>query len=132
MKETAVIELPDDVKAILDQPVYVHLSTNGGNGYPHTTAMWVERHGDRVAFSTVEGRVKHRNALADPKVAISFTDPGNAYKAVMIQGDVVDITRDDAEPMIDRMANRYLGTDYEWRQPGQVRVVLMIEATNVT
>lgn len=126
-----MVELPDDVKAILDEPVYVHLSTKGRNGYPHTTAMWVERQGDRIAFSTVQGRVKHRNVLADPKVAVSFTDPANPYKAVMIQGDVVEVTTDDAEAMIDRMANRYLGTDYEWRLPGQVRVVLMIEATNV-
>ena len=126
-----MIELPDDVKNILDQPVIAHLSTNSENGYPHTTAMWVERQGDRIAFSTVKGRVKHRNVLDDPKVAISFTDPGNPYKAVMIQGDVVEITTDDAEAMIDRMANRYLGSDYQWRLPGQVRVALLIEATNV-
>lgn len=125
-------ELPEDVKAILDQPVYVHLSTNSPSGYPHTTAMWVERQGNRLAFSTVEGRVKHRNIVANPKVAISFTDPANPYKAVMIQGDVIEVDRADAEAMIDRMANRYLGTDYEWRSPGQIRTVILVQPTNVS
>jgi hypothetical protein len=39
--------------------------------------MWVGRDGGDLLFSTVEGRVKHRNMLRDPRVSVTVIDFGD-------------------------------------------------------
>ena len=50
---------------------YAVLATINRDGSPHSSAMWVGRDGDDLVFSTLEGRVKHRNMLRDPRVSVS-------------------------------------------------------------
>jgi hypothetical protein len=45
---------------------------------------------------------------------------------------VVDITHDGAEAHIDKMAQKYLGQDkYPWAQPGDQRVIIVIQPEHV-
>ena len=53
--------LPDEARSILDRHVVAHLATINPDGSPQLTAIWIERNGDGVRFSTAEGRVKLRN-----------------------------------------------------------------------
>ena len=125
--------LPDSVKDLLKKPVFVHFSTLMADGSPQTSPVWVDVDGDAILINSAVGRVKDRNVRADPRVALSFTDPANPYSAVMIRGRVTEITTEDADPHIDRMAKKYLGQDkYPLRRPGEVRVIYKITADKLS
>ena len=116
------MELPDTVKAALDEPVFVHLATVMPDGSPQVSVIWVGRDGDRVLFSTAEGRIKTENIRRDPRVALSFTTVGDDYVNYVLRGRV---TRFEADGwwLIDDLARKYTEADsYQWKLPGQVRV----------
>ena len=88
--------------------------------------------GDHLLVNSAKGRVKDKNMRADPRVALSTTDPDNPYRAMMIRGKVVKITEEGAEEHIDKMAKKYLGKDrFPWGAPGDVRVLYHIEPVQV-
>jgi hypothetical protein len=66
----------------------------------------------------------------EPRVALSFCDPDNAYRYLEVRGRVVEITEKGADASIDRLAKKYLGVDtYPNRSPDEVRVIYRIEPT---
>ena len=116
------MKLPDTVKTALDEPVFAHLATVMPDGSPQVSVIWVGRDGDRVLFSTAEGRVKTENIRRDPRVALSFTTIGDDYVNYVLRGRV---TRFEADGwwLIDDLARKYTDADsYQWKLPGQVRV----------
>src|SRR5579862_4888644 len=74
------IQLSDAAQALLAGKNYAVLATVNPDGSPHTSVMWVGRDGDDLLFSTVEGRVKHRNMLRDPRVSVTAI-PGRTGRA---------------------------------------------------
>jgi hypothetical protein len=70
-----------------------------------------------------------QNAL----VALSITDPDNAYVHIAVRGKIVRATEEGADASIDALAKKYLGQDkYPFRQPGEVRVIYEIEPMSVS
>jgi len=126
------VPLPDDVKTLLDAQVFVHVATLNPDGSPQNSAVWVERHGDEILFSTADGRIKPRNLSADDRVALSFTDPENPYRAISIQGRAVSVEK-NGTGLIDRLAKKYLGEEkYPWLRPGEERIDVTISADRVS
>ncbi len=126
------MELPDDIKELLDQKVYVHLATLMPDGSPQVSVVWVGRDGDKVLFSSAVGRIKARNIERDPRVALSFTPPDTPYTNVVMRGRVTK-AETDGTWLIDRLANKYLGHEsYQFAQPGEVRVNYEIEIDTAT
>ncbi len=126
-----VMQLPEEIKAGIDDKVYVHVATVNPDGSPQVSVVWITRRGDTVLFSTAEGRVKPRNIAGDPRVALSFTPPDQPYKNIVMQGRVTK-TATDGTWLIDELANKYLGHDsYQFGVPGEVRVNYEIEIDTV-
>ncbi|MCL1592742.1 MAG: PPOX class F420-dependent oxidoreductase [Actinomycetia bacterium] len=124
------MELSDDVKAALDEKVFVHLATIMPDGSPQVSVVWVAREGDKILFSTAEGRVKTNNIKRDSRVALSFTTE-DAYKNYVLKGRVTNFVQDGTW-LIDDLAHKYMGSDkYEWGKPGEVRVNAEIEIDSV-
>ncbi len=73
---------------LLDGRNYAVLATVNPDGSPQTSAMWVGRDGDDLLFSTVEGRVKHRNMLHDPRVSVTVLDSADPENYVELRGPV--------------------------------------------
>lgn len=118
----ASVQLSDAVRAAVDQPVFAHLATVMPDGSPQVSVIWIGRDGDRILFSTAEGRVKTDNIRRDNRVGLSFTTVGDDYVNYVLRGRV---TRFEADGwwLIDDLARKYTDHDeYVWKQPGQVRV----------
>ncbi|MGI9529931.1 MAG: PPOX class F420-dependent oxidoreductase [Acidimicrobiia bacterium] len=116
------MQLPDDLKAAIDEKVFVHLATLNADGSPQVSVIWVGREGDTILFSTAEGRVKTENIRRDNRVGLSFTVDGDEYKNHVLQGRVTRF-EPDGWWLIDDLARKYTDADsYQWRTPGQVRV----------
>jgi PPOX class probable F420-dependent enzyme len=127
-----MVKIPEAFRDILDKKTLVHLATNGKDGGPQVSPVWVDREGDVIVVNSAKGRVKDRNMRRSDRVALSATDPDNPYRALMIQGRVVKITEEGADAHIDKMAKKYLGKDkYPFRSPTEVRVKYYIEPVSV-
>ena len=83
--------IPDDVRALITEPIFFHAATINPDGSPQVSVVWADLDGDRFVFSTAEGRVKPRNLRRDPRITISFTAPDNPYRNIVLQGRAVEI-----------------------------------------
>jgi len=68
------IPLAEPTLALIDGKNYAVLATINADGSPQTSVIWIGRDDDGVLFTTVAGRVKHRNVLRDPRVSITVID----------------------------------------------------------
>lgn len=123
-------EMPDDAKALLDGANFAHVATLQEDGSPQVTPVWITRDGDVAMFNTAKGRVKHRNLVRDPRVAISVHDESNPYTYVQIQG-TAELVDDADMTVINQLSNNYMGQDYPYAQPGEERVTVRIVADSV-
>ena len=128
MTTGTAVRLTDSAKNILSKQTFGHLTTLMPDGSPQVTPVWTDFEGNEVVINTAEGRAKPRNMRNDSRVALSATDPDNPYEAVIIRGQVREMTHDGADEHIDAMAKKYLGKDeYPFRQPGEQRVKVYIQ-----
>jgi PPOX class probable F420-dependent enzyme len=124
--------MPDDVRAMLREPIFFHVATTNPDGSPQLSVVWADLDGDLIRFSTAEGRAKPRNLRRDPRIALSFTAPDNDYRNIVIYGRAIEIEQ-RGMGLIDHMARKYLGSDkYEWSQPGEVRVDIAMAVDRVS
>jgi PPOX class probable F420-dependent enzyme len=125
------MQLPEDVKAVLDERVFAHLATINPDGSPQVSVVWVDRRDDTILFSTARGRVKTRNLARDPRVAISITPPDEPYTNIVMQGRVTRVA-EDGTWLIDELAHKYLGHEsYRFGAPGEIRVNYEIEIDRI-
>ena len=125
-------KLNRSAKALLAQPVFVHVAVVRADGTPHLTPVWVDVDGDNVVINTALGRTKARNIQKDTVVAVSMLDPKNPYQALAFQGTAIDVTEEGADAHIDFLAKKYLGLDtYPNRQPGERRIKIVIRPDKI-
>lgn len=124
--------VPKDFLDLFTKRAYGHLATVMKDGGPQVTPLWVDYDGSFVLINSARGRVKDINMRRDSRVAIEIQDPDNPYRYILIRGIVVEITEEGAEDHIDQLSLKYTGKTYQWRVPGQVRVIYKIKPENVT
>ena len=117
------IPLSDATLALLDGKNYAVLATINPDGSPQTSVMWVGRDGGDLLFSTVEGRVKHRNMQRDPRVSVTVVDAADPENYVELRGRV-SMTPDVGRALDTRLSWKYDGRDPGADRPGAVRVVV--------
>jgi PPOX class probable F420-dependent enzyme len=116
---------------LVDGKNYAVLATLNPDGSPHTSVVWVGRDGGDLLFSTVAGRVKHRNMMRDPRVSVSVIDSADPENYVELSGRVL------MTPDIDRRVDTQLSWKYDGRdpapdRPGAIRVVVRMAVEKVT
>ncbi|KAA2283184.1 PPOX class F420-dependent oxidoreductase [Candidatus Nitrosocosmicus sp. SS] len=102
-------------------------------GSPQITPVWIDIADDSILINTAMGRVKQKNIEKDPRIAISVVDRNNIYHMVSIRGEVTEqITGQEAEDHIDKMAKKYLDKDtYPLRIEGEERILLKVTPKKV-
>jgi PPOX class probable F420-dependent enzyme len=117
------IVLSDAALGLLDGPNYAVLATVNPDGSPQTSVMWVGRDVGDLLFSTVEGRVKHRNMLRDPRVSVTVIDSADPENYVELRGRV-SMTPDVGRRLDTQLSWKYDGKDPGQDRPGAVRVAV--------
>jgi PPOX class probable F420-dependent enzyme len=110
---------------LIDGRNYAVLATVNPDGSPHTSVMWVGRDGADLLFSTVEGRVKHRNMVRDPRVSVTIIDSADPENYVELRG-TVSMTPDVGAEVDNQLSWKYDGKDKDPDRPGAVRVVVRL------
>jgi PPOX class probable F420-dependent enzyme len=124
--------LPDEIKDLVDGPVFAHVATVGADGHPQNTVMWIDRDGEHLVLNTAAGRAKWHNLRNDPRVGISISPADDPYLNYSLKGRVVEMRTTDGDAVIDSLAHKYLGTDeYPYRRPDEVRVTILVEVLAV-
>ena len=125
------ISLSDATLALLDGKNYAVLATINPDGSPQTSVLWVGRDGNDLLFSTVAGRVKHRNMERDPRVSATVLDSADPENYVELRGRV-SMTPDVDRALDTRLSWKYDGRDPGEDRPGAVRVVVRMVVERVT
>jgi PPOX class probable F420-dependent enzyme len=124
-------KLTEQQREFLANPFVGTATTLRSDGSPHNTVVWIDVEDDAVLFNTAEGRAKPKHLRDDPRVAITVVDPQNAYKWISITG-TAELTHEDAEAHIDRLAKKYLDKDvYPWHKPDQPRIKVRISPDKI-
>jgi PPOX class probable F420-dependent enzyme len=116
---------------LLDGKNYAVVATVNPDGSPQTSVVWVGRDGSDLLFSTVEGRVKHRNMLRDPRVSVTVIDSSDPENYVELRGRV-SMTFDVGRRVDTQLSWKYDGKDPAPDRPGAVRVVVRTVVEKVT
>ena len=125
--------IPADKLDLLESKALADVATIGPHGEPQVNPVWFGWDGTYVTFSQTTGRQKFRNLQRNNRIALSIVDPENPFRYLEIRGTVARVDPDPDKAFIDEMANKYLGVEkYPWSQPGDERVVIVVEPQHVT
>ncbi|MEV7190735.1 PPOX class F420-dependent oxidoreductase [Streptomyces sp. NPDC093510] len=126
--------LSDDLKALLDTPVFIHVATIQPDGSPQVSPVWVKRDGDEVLFSTTLGRRKEKNLRRDPRVTVLVQPFDAPYTYAEIRG-TAEMTTEGGQELIDELSVKYTGKKYADFNPSSKddsqRVVVRVRARKV-
>ena len=120
--------LTDRAKRLLSEPNIVHLATVMPDGSPQVSPIWAHVENGTIEFNTAVGRVKEQNMRRDPRVAFSVVNRNDPYERASVRGRVVEMVEgDEARAHIDKMAEKYLGSEtYPWYK-GETRIIVRVE-----
>jgi PPOX class probable F420-dependent enzyme len=88
------VPIPDTLRNLLVEPIHGVLSTMMPGGQPQSSIVWVDYDGTYVLINTTLARLKGRNMLANPKVALLVIDPRDGSRWIEVRGKVVEIRRE--------------------------------------
>jgi PPOX class probable F420-dependent enzyme len=125
------IPLSEATLRLVDGRNYAVLATVNPGGSPQTSVVWIGRDGSDLLFSTVEGRVKHRNMLCDPRVSVTVIDSADPENYVELRGRA-SMSPDTGRRVDTELSRKYDGKDPDPDRPGAVRVVVRVVVDRVT
>ena len=126
------VSIPDGVRALLDAPNYVHLSTLRRDGTPRNWVVWVGLEGDHVRVCSTDFSWKSKDMRRDPRVGMSVVDFANPYRMASLQGRVVDIRPDEGCAYMDPISFKYTNRPFPSRGPDRVCFVISVEKARQT
>jgi PPOX class probable F420-dependent enzyme len=125
-------KIPEKYLDLFEKKAFCFLATLMPDGSPQVTPVWFDFDGTHVIVNSARGRVKDENMRRDPRVAVAIHDPDDPYRYLQIRGEVVEITEEGANDVIDQLAHKYLDVDtYPHHSPDEVRVTYKIKPDSV-
>ncbi|MGW8556869.1 PPOX class F420-dependent oxidoreductase [Streptomyces tubercidicus] len=126
--------LSDDLKQLLDSPVFVTVATVQPDGSPQVSPVWVKRDGDDLLFSTTLGRRKERNLRRDARVSVVIQPFDAPYTYAEVRGSA-SLSTEGGQELIDELSQKYTGKPYAEFNPAGAddaeRVVVRITPRKV-
>jgi PPOX class probable F420-dependent enzyme len=121
-------QLSTEIRALIRGANFAHLATLMRDGAPQVDPVWMDLEGDSILVCTGEGALKAKNTRRDARVGLSVVAMNNPYQEAQIRGRVVERRGDPDFNVIDRLARKYTGKPFPFRDKPAERVVLVIAA----
>ena len=110
----------------------VFIATLMKDGSPQLSPVWANYESGFILVNTAEGRIKHKNILRDPRVAVSVTSNDNPLDMTTIRGTVVAIISDSEYNHADKLTQQYMGRNhYPFKRDNEKRIILKIKPHKV-
>ena len=120
------------VEQLFQQKNLIFISTINSDGSPQLTPVWGDYDGEHVLVNTAEGRLKHKNVLRDPRVAISVVDHSNPLNMTTIKGKVIEIIPDYDYIHANKLTKQYMGLDeYPFKRDDEKRIIFKIKPMKI-
>ncbi|WP_280311979.1 PPOX class F420-dependent oxidoreductase [Nocardia abscessus] len=116
--------LDDTVRTLIDGPHAAVLATANADGRPQSSVILVAYDGDTQLFSTIEGRLKTRNMVRDPRVSLLVLSRTDG-RYVEVRGRV-EITDDPDKTLLTAMYAKYMGGATPPPEPEAHRLIVRI------
>jgi PPOX class probable F420-dependent enzyme len=120
---------PESHRGLLDAQVAT-LATVGGDGYPQMTEIWFLHDDGELKLSLNTARLKTRNLMKRPECSLMLLDLENPYRYLVVRGNA-RVEPDDDYAFAGKLGAKYSADLTVHDQPGDKRVVVTIEPTNV-
>jgi PPOX class probable F420-dependent enzyme len=123
-------DFPDSHRDLLDAR-FATLATLGKDGGPQLTEVWFLFEDGKVKTSLNDSRLKTKNLVARPQCSLFILDLANPFRYIDVRG-TARVEPDDDYAFAARLGAKYGGADVRDHDgPGELRVVVTIEPTNV-
>jgi len=110
----------------------VFIATVMKDGSPQVSPVWANYEDGFILVNTAEGRIKHKNILRDPRVAVSVTSNHNPLDMTTIRGKVIEIISDSEYLHADKLTQQYMGrSNYPFKQENEKRIILKIKPEKI-
>ena len=110
----------------------VFIATVMKDGSPQLSPVWANIEDGHILVNTAKGRVKHKNILRDPRVALSVVAKDDPLDMVAIRGNVVELIPDPHYKHADTLTLQYMGrTHYPFKKDGEKRIILKIKPYHI-
>jgi PPOX class probable F420-dependent enzyme len=124
--------IPEHVRDILEDMPMGHLATLRSDGRLSVNPVAVVYDGTYLRVSTVKSRVKYKNLVRDPRLAISIPHRKDGNRYIEVRGRAI-LEDDTDRSFINGIAKLYMGQDeYPFDRPGDERVTITIIAEQVS
>jgi PPOX class probable F420-dependent enzyme len=120
---------PKSHSDLLDAQVAT-LATIGGDGFPQLTELWFLYDEGELKTSLNTSRLKTRNLMKRPECSMMVLDLTNPYRYLVVRGNA-KIEPDDDYAFANKLGAKYSADVSVHDQPGDKRVVVTIEPTNI-
>lgn len=125
-------EIEEQVAAFLGEVMPAFLGTVRPDGTAQVVPIWYEYADGAVWLNPTASRGWLAHIRRDPRVTLLFVDPREMFRRVVVRGRVTDIDEVAGAVHIDRLARRYLGTDYPWHEPDDPRIRVRVDIESLT
>ena len=124
--------MDEKVIKLFSEKNLVFIATVMKDGAPQVSPVWANYEDGYVLINTAEGRIKHKNILRDPRVAVSVVSKDNPLDMVTIRGTVEQLIPDYDYTHADKLTRQYMGRDhYPFKRDDEKRIILKIKPVKV-
>ncbi|EPA04924.1 PPOX class F420-dependent oxidoreductase [Candidatus Nitrosarchaeum limnium] len=117
---------------LFEQKNIVFIATIMKDGSPQLSPVWANYDSGYILVNTAEGRIKHKNVLRDPRVAVSVISHDNPLDMTTIRGRVEEIISDYDYLHADKLTLQYMGKEhYPFKRDDEKRIILKIKPEHV-
>ena len=124
--------MDDKVVQLFSANNLVFIATVMKDGSPQVSPVWANFEDGYVLINTAEGRIKHKNVLRDPRVAVSVVSKDNPLDMTTIRGVVTELIPDYDYSHADKLTQQYMNRPhYPFKRDDEKRVILKIKPDKV-
>lgn len=117
---------------LFEQKNIVFIATIMKDGSPQLSPVWANYDSGYILVNTAEERIKHKNVLRDPRVAVSVISHDNPLDMTTIRGKVEEIISDYDYTHADKLTQQYMGKEhYPFKRENEKRIILKIKPEHV-
>jgi len=123
-------EIPEEVRDLLERPIYASWGTTHPDGSPQVSPMWFVWDGEFIWFTHTNFRQKYKNIVNEPRVSVMIFDPEQPYRYIEVRGEVDRIDADPEAKLYQQLSTRYTGTPVTPKDAAD-RVAVAVRPTKV-
>lgn len=123
--------IPEDLRPLLDRPLFASLGTIRPDNTVQVNPMWFEYDGEHLRFTHTTYRGKFRNLRRNPSMSLLVIDDEDPQVYLELRGQLVDVINDPTGDFYVRLGRRYGNPDQQPPPDKADRVILVMSIERV-